>query len=252
MAEWAALQARGYGLGQSLRGVGIGAPGPVDPVQGMLINPPNLQGWHDAPLAEMVGVATACPVHLENDANLAALGEYHQGAGRGSRHMVYITWSTGVGGGLVIDGQLYSGAHGSAGEFGHMILDPDGPVCGCGQRGCVEALCSGSNIARQYGEPASKVLQAAAAGNERAELIVQRIATYMGLALINLANLYDPELIVIGGGFTRSWALLHPVMLDVLRTSPFIKERRRPKIRRASLGDRAGLVGAVEWARAWL
>ena len=252
MAEWAALQAHGYGRGQSLRGVGIGAPGPVDPIHGMLINPPNLQGWHDAPLAEMVGLAIACPAHLENDANLAGLGEYHQGAGRGSRHMVYITWSTGVGGGLVIDGQLYSGAHGSAGEFGHMILDPQGPVCGCGQRGCVEALCSGSNIARQYGVPATRLLQEAADGDERALRIVHRIATFMGLALINLANLYDPELIVIGGGFTRSWALLHPIMLDVVRASPFIKARRRPKIRRASLGDRAGLVGAVEWARVWL
>jgi glucokinase len=252
MAAWVAEQVGRHGQGQGLQSIGIGAPGPLDPLQGSLINPPNLQTWHNAPLAAIVGRAVGCPAHLENDANLAGLGEYHQGAGRGSRNMVYITWSTGVGGGLVLDGQLYSGTHGSAGELGHMILDPDGPLCGCGQRGCVEALCGGANIARQYGESATELFRAAEEGDGEAEAIVHRIATYMGYALVNLANLYDPELIVIGGGFTRSWRQLQPTLVEVLRASPYIKARRRPKVRRARLGDRAGLVGAVEWARAWL
>jgi glucokinase len=249
MVRWVRDQVKRRG---QVRGVGIGAPGPVDPRRGILINPPNLQGWHNTPLAAMISAALDCPAHLENDANLAGLGEFHQGAGQGSRDMVYITWSTGVGGGLVVNRELFSGAHGSAGEIGHMILKPGGPLCGCGQHGCLEALVSGANVAKRYGESAAEILHEAAHGEEEAQAIVREIAGYMGLALINLANLLDPELIVIGGGFTRSWNQLQPPMMAVLKASPFIKARRRPKVRRARLGDRAGSVGAVEWARTWL
>jgi glucokinase len=249
LARWVAEHAERR---DRLSSIGIGAPGPLDPRRGMLINPPNLQGWHNAPLAAIVEEAVGCPTHLENDANLAGLAELHHGAGRGSRDMVYITWSTGIGGGLIFGGELYSGAHGSAGEIGHMVLDPRGPLCGCGQRGCLEALSSGSNVARRYGRPATEILRAAAGGDQEARAIVREIAGYMGYALINVANLYDPELVVIGGGFTRSWAQVQPPMLEVLRASPCIKPRRRPRVRRARLGDRAGTVGAVEWARTWL
>jgi glucokinase len=252
MVTWVVQQIERHLRHDPLRSIGIGAPGPIDPHQGLLINPPNLPGWHNTPLAAMLGEATGCATHLENDANLAGLGEYHHGAGKDSKIMAYLTWSTGVGGGLVIDGRLFSGAHGSAGEFGHMILDPNGPICGCGQRGCVEALCSGANIAKRYGESATELLRAAGEGDSEAQAIVERVAEDMGLALISLANLFDPDLIVIGGGFTRSWSQLQPVMLRVLRSSPFIRPRRRPRVRRARLGDQAGLVGAVEWARTWL
>jgi glucokinase len=255
VVAWIVEQVRCYAPGGPLAGAAIGAPGPVDPDHGVLINPPNLgdpRAWHNLPLADMLRDALGCDVHLENDANLAALGEFRQGAGRDVRHMVYLTWSTGVGGGLIMDGRLHSGAHGSAGEIGHMVLDPHGPVCGCGQRGCVEALCSGANIARQYGESAAELLRAAADGDPQAEAIVRQLATWMGLALINLANIFDPELFVIGGGYTRSWSQLRPQLEEVLKASPFVKPRRRPKLRRAQLGDRVGEIGAVEWARAWL
>jgi glucokinase len=254
MAEWAGWQLTRVGGRGALRSVGIGAPGPVDPTAGRLINPPNLPGWHQALLGGILERELGCPVHLENDANLAGLGEFHHGAGAGSRHMVYITWGTGVGGAVILDGVLRSGAHGSAGEIGHMIIEVDGPACGCGQRGCVEALCSGSNVPRHYGRPAEELLRAAAAGEPDARAKVARIAAHMGIALINVANLYDPELIVIGGGFTHtaSWKLLRPTMTDVLRASPFVTSRRRPRVVRAQLGDRAGLVGAVTLARSWL
>lgn len=249
VVEWATDQILRLSEGAPVRSVGVGAPGPTDPVRGVLVNPPNLEGWKNVPLAAMLREIIDCPVHVENDANLAGLGEFHQGAGRGSRTMVYITWSTGVGAGVIIDGRLFSGAHGAAGELGHMILDPNGPLDGCGQRGCVEAFCGGNALARQTGIPAEELFDRAAEGDSRAASEVRDAATHMGYALINVANLFDPEVIVMGGGVSRSWRQVAPVLMRVLRSSPFIRPQRRPRLRRARLGDRAGQVGAVEWAR---
>jgi glucokinase len=249
LAEWVAGQVARRGGGDKLTHAAIGAPGPVDGKNGVLVNPPNLTGWKNVPLSALLADALGCPVDLENDANVAALGEFYQGAGRGTRTMIYITWSTGVGGGLILDGELFSGAHGSAGELGHMVLDPEGPLDSCGQRGCVEAFCGGRALADHAGVSAAELFRSAAAGNVEAAAVVRRAATYMGNALINLTNLFDPEVIVIGGGVTQSWRQVAPVMQQVLRGSPFIKPARRPRLRRGSLGDRAGLVGAVEWAR---
>ena len=163
--------------------------------------------------------------------------------------MIYITWSTGVGGGLIIDGRLHRGGHGTAGEIGHMIIDPNGPLDSCGQYGCLEVFCGGANLAKQTGHPAAELFAAAARGDRKARMVVERSARYMGLALISLTNAIDPEMFVMGGGVTRSWRLVAPTMLETLRSSPFIKPARRPSLRRARLGDRAGQVGAVEWAR---
>jgi glucokinase len=248
LASWVACEIRRMSGGEPVRNVAIGAPGPVDPHRGLLVNPPNLP-WKNLPLASILSTAIGAPVRLENDANLAALGEFHHGAGRGCRTMVYVTWSTGVGGGLILDGQLFSGAHGTAGEVGHMVLDPNGPLDSCGQRGCVEAFCGGGALSRQTGESAADLFEAAATGDEEAAELVRRAATYMGHALVNLTNLVDPEVIVMGGGVTRSWARVEPTLQEVLRASPFIKPARRPRLRRARLGDTAGQVGAVEWAR---
>jgi glucokinase len=248
--EWACDAVERLRDGERLRVVGIGAPGPLDSRSGRLINPPNLPGWHNVPLADDLSRLLCCPVHLENDANLAALAEYHRGAGRGTRTMAYVTWSTGVGGGLIVDGTLFSGAHGSAGEIGHMVLDPNGPLDACGQRGCVEVFCGGGALQRETGESAAELFDAAAGGDLEAGLIVRRAATYMGHALVNLTNLFDPETIVLGGGVTRSWSQVGPVLKAVLHGSPFIRPARRPSLRRARLGERVGEVGAVEWARA--
>ena len=246
---WASDQILRLSDGGPVDCVGIGAPGPTDPARGLLVNPPNLRGWKNVPLAALLEELIDCSVHLENDANLAGLGEFHQGAGRGIRNMVYVTWSTGVGAGLILDGKLFSGAHGAAGEVGHMIIDPSGPLDACGQHGCVEAFCGGKALARELGAPAEQLFDRAADGDTRAVARVRDAATHMGWALINLSNIIDPELIVMGGGVTRSWRQVAPVLTRVLRSSPFIKARRRPSLRRARLGDRAGQVGAVEWAR---
>jgi len=249
VVEWAAAQIEKRSGREKVRSLAIGARGPIDTRRGVLVNPPNLPGWGNAPLTALLERAVGCPAYLENDANLAGLGEYHQGAGRGAVNLVYVTWSTGVGGALILGGHLYSGSHGSAGEIGHTVVDPDGPLDGCGQRGCIEVFCGGRQLATQTGESTSELFEAAARGDREARMIVNRAATYMGIGLINLTNLVDPDVIVMGGGVTRSWKVVEPVLTATLRGSPFIKPNRRPRLRRARLGDRGGLVGAVEWAR---
>ncbi|HET7338617.1 MAG TPA: ROK family protein [Candidatus Dormibacteraeota bacterium] len=248
MVDWAAGEIEKHRGNEKVRCITIAAPGPIDLKRGVLVNPPNLP-WQNVPLEAMMGRATGATVHLANDADMAGLGEFSKGAGVGTRNMIYITWSTGVGGGLIIDGRLHRGAHGSAGEVGHMIIDPSGPLDNCGQRGCLEAFIGGANLARETGHPASELFAAASRGDKHAGMVVERAARYMGLALISLTNALDPEMFVIGGGVSRSWALVQPTMLETLRSSPFIKAARRPAVRRARLGDRAGQVGAVEWAR---
>ncbi|MBF8286519.1 MAG: hypothetical protein HW393_333 [Dehalococcoidia bacterium] len=134
---------------EQLAGLGIASPGAVDVERGVVPNAPQLPGWQDVPLARLMAERVGVPALLENDASAAALGEHRFGAGRGTRHMLYITVSTGLGGGIIIDGELYRGKSGAAGELGHMIIDIDGPPCGCGARGCLEALASGTAIARR-------------------------------------------------------------------------------------------------------
>ena len=248
MVDWAAAEIDRHRGKEKVRSITIAAPGPIDLKRGVLVNPPNLP-WRNVPLVALMSRATGARVHLANDADMAGLGEHTRGAGRGTKNMVYITWSTGVGGGLIIDGKLRRGAHGTAGEVGHMIIDPNGPLDTCGQRGCLEAFIGGANLARETGHPAAELFAAAARGERHARMVVERSARYMGLALISLTNALDPEMFVIGGGVSRSWALVQPTMLETLRSSPFIKPARRPTVRRARLGDRAGQVGAVEWAR---
>lgn len=248
MVDWAAAEIDRHRGREKVTSITIAAPGPIDLARGVLVNPPNLP-WKNVPLAAMLSHATGAKVQVANDADMAGLGEFHRGAGRGTKNMVYITWSTGVGGGLIIDGKLHRGAHGTSGEIGHMIIDPNGPLDRCGQRGCLEAFIGGANLARETGHTAVELFSEAARGNRQARMVVEQAARYMGTALISLTNTLDPEMFVIGGGVSRSWKLVYPTMLETLRSSPFIKPARRPAVRRARLGDRAGQVGAVEWAR---
>jgi predicted NBD/HSP70 family sugar kinase len=244
---WIAGQTRRHGTDVS--SLAIGAPGLIDAERRTLLDAPNLDGWRDVPLPAMVEDALGCRTYMENDANLAAVAEFRHGAGRGYRNLVYATWSTGIGCGLILDGRLYTGSHGLAGEMGHMIAAPDGPQCACGQRGCLEALCGGASLARGTGVSARRLFAAAAAGDQSAQAVVGRACTAMGDALVTLTNLLDPDAIVIGGGFSNSWPLVSPRLARVLESSPFIKPGRRPALHRATLGSDAGHVGATEWAR---
>src|SRR2546428_10829277 len=160
LVDWASSEIDRHRGREKVRSITIAAPGPIDVKRGVLVNPPNLP-WQNVPLAAMLSRATGAKVFLANDADMAGLGEFHHGAGRGTRNMIYITWSTGVGGGLIIGGRLHRGGHGTAGEIGHMIIDPHGPLGSCGQDGCLEVFCGGANLAQQTGQPPPEPFAAA-------------------------------------------------------------------------------------------
>ncbi len=248
-----------------LASVGVAAPGPVDQARGLVTNPPNLPGWDAVPVTQILREALRVPVALENDANAAALGEHIYGAGRGFRNMIFITVSSGVGGGIIVDGRLYWGATGSAGEIGHMVLMEDGPICGCGQRGCLEALASGTAIAARAaalvaaGESAAlarlarassslsakDVGSAATEGDAVARRIIEEAGHYLGLGLVNLVHVFNPHGIVIGGGVSRMGDLLLDPAREVVRRRCFPLSQEGLQIVGGALGHRAGALGAI-------
>jgi len=251
--------------------VGIGAPGPLDIEAGVLVAPPNLPGWDRVPLKRIIEDALGITTFLENDANAAALGEYRFGAGRGRQHMIYVTVSTGIGGGLILDGKLYHGASGMAGEIGHMTIVPYGPLCGCGNRGCLEALASGTAIARQArervargvptlmadlaaGDPeritAKLVAEAAHQGDAEAREILAEAMNYLGIGMANLVNLFNPELIVIGGGLTNIGELLFGPVRRAIDRRAFRAQAQTVQVVQAKLGKDVGVLGAAAVALA--
>lgn len=250
--------------GSRLEGLGVAAPGPIDVERGLILSAPNLPGWRDVPLAERLATAFGCPAVLENDANAAVLGEFCFGAGRGVRHIVYLTLSTGIGGGLILDGRLYRGASGSAGELGHIVLDESGPLCGCGAYGCLEALASGVAIAARGAEAvaaglgeaiareaageavsAEHVAAAAAGGDPTAAAIISAAARYVGLALSDFVNIFNPDLIVLGGGLIAIGAPLIEPAVAVMRHRAFAGPAAHVRVVTAALGGRAGAAGAL-------
>lgn len=249
----------------SLRGIGICSAGWVDSQRGIVPAAPQLPGWHDVPLASIISERIGPPAILENDANAAALGEFAFGAGKGVRHLVYITVSTGIGGGIIADGKLYGGAKGSAGEIGHTIIDPNGPRCGCGNNGCLEALASGTAIARRGAEAAARgespalaeaqeregklsarhVGEAAEAGDAAAVAIFAEAGRYLGIALANLVNLLSPEAIILGGGVMKSKGLFLPLAENTMRGLALDEPLKYVRISLAELGDMAGPLGMI-------
>jgi glucokinase len=235
-----------------LRGVGIGAPGLVQ--RGIVRRMVNVPGWRDIPLQRLIERALRCPCRIDNDANLAALGEWRFGAGRGTQDMVAVTLGTGVGGGLVIGGRLLRGADGAAGEIGHMVVDPGGPRCGCGRRGCLEAHVGTAGILRQAraarliarGRLTPRMVSdAAAAGSPAARRVWERTGWWLGLGLANVVNLVNPERIVIGGGVAGAWPWFAPSMTASLKTHAVFAAASSVRVVRARLGPQAGVVGAA-------
>ena len=243
-----------------IAGVGVSAPGPLDSETGTIIAIPTLPGWEEFPLAVSLTEEFSLPVVVENDGIAAANGEWRFGAAKGLRHFVYVTVSTGIGGGVVVDGRLLRGRRGLAGHVGHMVIDPNGPRCSCGAQGCFEALASGSALAiagRQAAKQSSllarhaidaitarDIVEAARAGDDLASRLLEREAAYLGLGFSNLAHVYSPQAIVMGGGVSQAFDLLHPKIVAAFRTSampPF----RDTAVVAAKLADNAGLVGAA-------
>ncbi len=260
----AALETAGVGRSE-LAAIGVCSPGPCDTEAGIISDSPNLPDWKDVPICRHLEEKLGAPTVLENDATAAALGEHVFGAGRGCRHMVYITVSTGIGGGLIIDGKLYRGASGNAGEIGHITIDPEGPRCGCGNRGCVEAFASGAALAAQgealVARGASPALarlaqeegvitggtvgRAAEQGDPEARRLVERAGYYLGIGLAAYVNILNPEVIVIGGGLAKVGdLLLGPARAEMERRA-FAQSLAPLRLERAELGDYVGVMGVV-------
>ena len=247
-------------------GIGVGAAGISNPARGILITSPNLPGWHNVPLSERIEKEFGIATFLGNDANLAALGELHFGAGKGTRNLIYITVSTGIGGGFIIDSKLYTGACGAAGEVGHMTIDVNGPRCNCGRNGCWEALASGTALAREAKRcieegtttsiltvsggdieqvTAQTISAAAYQGDSLAKELISQTGYYLGVGLANLVNLFNPELILIGGGLSQMGDMLIEPALKVVRERAFQAASEAVHIDLAKLGGDSGVLGAV-------
>lgn len=258
-----ALEQAGAGM-EAVAGVGISSPGPCDPKRGVVTNAPNLPGWHEIHVTRLLSDALGVPSLLENDANAAAYGELRFGAGQGLRHIVYVTLGTGIGGGIIIDGRIYEGASGAAGEVGHIVVDEDGPPCNCGGRGCVEALASGPAIAREaaaaiaagrsrmlaelvgsVAPTAELVHQAALQGDSVAREIIYQAGCYLGLGLVGILNCFNPQALILGGGLLGLGELYLEPAVHTARERSFAQVVADVTITTAELGERAGALGAA-------
>ncbi len=246
-------------------GVCISSPGPLDPWRGVVVAPPNLRGWHDVPLADTVERALDMPTFLERDTNVAIQTEWRYGAARGTRDAIYITVSTGIGGGIILDGRPLHGADGTAGELGHVTVELDGPLCGDGQRGHVEAIASGAGIARAAGEAlaggrapglarlvadgtepdAAAVGRAADDGDADCQAILAHAWEALGALCAGLVNLLNPEVIVLGGSIAEHRPELFARVRDAIGRRAFAIPARRVRIEPAAYSDDVSLIGAL-------
>ena len=239
-----------------LCGIGIACPGPLDPFTGVLGDIGTLPEWQGGNLIEELQREFSLPIAVENDADAAALAEFAGGAGRGASNFIFITVSTGIGGGIVLDGRLYRGAGGSHPELGHQVLDRSGPLCYCSARGCWESLASGTAMSEWMFEnsgglrrmTAAAICDRATQGDELALRAVRREGYYLGLGLANLVTLLVPEVIALGGGVMNSGRLFMEDSLKVVRELCTQVPAGKTRILPAALGSEAGLSGA---AQAW-
>ena len=255
----------------SIQAVGIGAPGPLDPATGVVIFAPNL-GWRDVPLKTELEARTGFPTFVDNDVNVGTLGEHVFGAGRGIQNVVGIFVGTGIGGGIILQGELFHGASKTAGEIGHIIVKAGGPRCGCGTRGCLEAIASRTAMTKQFQKAILKkgkksvlseltggdlsairsgVLAKAVRLNDELTLkVLKKVTKYLGIGIGSIVNFLNPEMIVLGGGVVEA---LDDTFLDDIRAAT--EKYSLPntldgvQIVRAELGDNSGILGAAALAR---
>lgn len=242
---------------------GLAVPALVDSANGVTISAPNLPQLDGVPFASMIGGTCGLPVALENDANAAAAGEHWLGASRNVATSVCVTLGTGVGGGIMLNGRLWRGIDGTAGEIGHICVEPEGAPCGCGGNGCVEQYSSATAVVRVARELKSEfpvstlqteritsldVYNAAKAGDPLALEVFRRAGSYLGIALASLVNTLNPEAIVIGGGAAAGFDLLIEHISSEVRQRAFRRPAERVKLVPASLGDLAGLLGSARLA----
>ena len=238
--------------GRDVIAAGVCAPGPLDATRGIAQATPTIDGFRDYPLRDRLTAALGLPTVLEHDGHAAAIGEWLHGAGQGVQSMVYVTISTGIGGGAIVEGRLQKGRYGMAGHVGHMTVHPDGPICNCGNKGCWEAVAAGpafAATARTAGfADGAATFSAARQGDPKALQLVETEARWLGLGLTNLLHIYSPDLVVLGGGMSNGLDLMRPFIADEITRRAMIPFRDTPFVR-ASLQDNAGLVGAAALAR---
>ena len=244
--------------------IGVGVPGPIVFDAGIVLAPPIMPGWDHFPIRDTLEKMWGCPVSLSNDSELGALGEWAAGAGRGEQNLAYIKIGTGIGAGLLLEGQIYRGVTGSAGEIGHLTIEENGPLCACGNHGCLEAIAGGRAIAQQAQEAARNnkrtqlanikpiesitardVASAARLGDLVSQQILSRAGTYLGIAIAGVVNMFNPGMVIIGGGVAQSGdILLEPIRLAVQRRS-LPAATRAVRITTAMLGRRSSSMGAI-------
>ncbi|PRR79974.1 ROK family protein [Clostridium vincentii] len=243
--------------------IGIGSPGPLDSNKGIIITTPNLP-FKNCNVVQPIKDKFNIPVYLDNDANVAAIGEFMFGAGKGKENIVYFTVSTGVGGGVILNGNIYRGNTCNALEIGHITLDPNGPRCNCGNLGCLEALSSGTAIGKRGSEAVStnvetslrkydkvtsyEVFKEAEAGDEVSKDIVDNALNYLGIGVANAVAIFDPQMVIIGGGVTQVGDKLFNRVREVVNKRCFKNMAESCEIVPAGLGINAGVVGAVALA----
>ena len=253
-------------------GIGMAIAGTVDPETGLFYNPPNLPSWHDTTPSLDLGEHLKLPAWVHNDASLAALGEYVFGIGTGTQSLVMVTLGTGVGGGLVLDGHVYGGHRGYAGEIGHLVVDSTGPSCPCGGKGCLEMMASGTAMARiarerlaageqsvvrkLVGGDVEKVrAETLVMAEEQSDLLAGEVlrgaADYMGVGVATLRSVLDPELIVIGGGVSSNLHIFFPRLVASAKAHAMDVDKSLCPVVPTVLGDDAGLLGAaaLAWAK---
>jgi glucokinase len=246
--------------GREVAAVGVGAPGVIHEQTGVVVKSPNFPDWNDLPLKKTLERSLNLPVFIENDANAAALGEQWRGAAKNIRSMIFLTLGTGVGGGIVLDGRIWHGADGMAGEVGHMTIVPEGRKCGCGNSGCLEMYASSRGIVMTFKEmcagkrldadnrqelTSARIYQAARGGDTTARRVMQEMGRYLGIGIANLINIFNPEMVVIGGGVKDAWDLFIDATREEVRKRAFAYTAERTKIVPSLLGDDAGMVGAA-------
>ncbi|MCX7796604.1 MAG: ROK family protein [bacterium] len=251
--------------GHSVVSIGIGCGGPLDSKRGRILSPPNLPGWDDVPLVDDIKSVFNVPVYLENDANAAALGEFHFGAGKDVSNMVYMTLSTGIGGGIILNNRLIHGVRDSGGEVGHQTILPDGPLCNCGNRGCLEALSSGTGIAKIFREKlasgrtsivtewikdpeevsAKIIADAAKIGDPLAIEVWDSAIYYLGIGIANIVTIVSPEMVVLGGSLIKYGETLFVRVREIVKERAKLVPVDEIKIVPAKLGDDVGILGAV-------
>jgi glucokinase len=246
--------------------VGVACPGPVDGKRGILFEPPNLPGWKEVHLKKELQKVLGSGVRIENDANMVLYGEWKFGAGQGTRNLLLLTLGTGIGSGLILDGRLYTGANGFAAELGHTVVDPRGPQCRCGARGCLESLAGAqalvsaakrliasgvkSVLARSRDEMTVRDIGAAAAmGDEVARAVLAKAGVYVGLAISNAVALLDVEMVIIGGGISRAGRFIMGPLKKTVSANLIDFRLRKLKIVRSRLGDDAGILGIAAYFR---